>query len=277
MDPLIIACAITGAETSVKKQPHLPVTPEQQGLACAEIFAAGARIVHLHVRDQNGRPSQSLRDFENAMTEIQNKAPEIIIQFSTGGAVGESFENRMAPLNLKPHMASLNMGTMNFGDDVFMNHPKDIQKLAALLIDQEISPELEIYEVGMLEAALKMFKKDELKAPLHFQFVLGVPGGMSGEVRNLEFLLKILQTELKPNQYTWAVAGIGRHEFPLSQKAIEWGGHVRVGFEDNIYIKKGQLAHSNAQLVSHVVELAEKAGRSIASAEEARVLLSLKS
>src|SRR5262245_61519757 len=124
--PLIITCAITGAETTREKQPNLPITPEEQAAASAECLAAGASIIHLHVRDDQGKPTQSLERFQQSISAIRKKAPEAIIQISTGGAIGESIENRAAPLQLKPEMASLNLGTMNFGDDVFLNHPRDI-------------------------------------------------------------------------------------------------------------------------------------------------------
>ena len=127
MNPVIITCAITGAETTREKQPNLPITPMEQAIAAEECVKAGASIIHLHVREDDGKPSQRPERFKEAIDAIRARVPEVIIQFSTGGAVGESIENRAKPLALKPDMASLNLGTLNFGDDVFVNHPKDIE------------------------------------------------------------------------------------------------------------------------------------------------------
>src|SRR5689334_6438290 len=128
--PVIITCAITGAETTREKQPNLPITPDEQAVAAEEAVKAGASIIHLHVREDDGKPSQRVERFEASIQAIRKRVPEVIIQISTGGAIGESIENRAKPLSLKPEMASLNLGTMNFGDDVFFNHPKDIVGLA---------------------------------------------------------------------------------------------------------------------------------------------------
>src|SRR5947208_2904054 len=156
MNPVILTCAITGAETTKEKQPHLPVTPSEQAQAAAECVKAGASIIHLHVRDDQGKPSQDAERFRASIDAIRKAAPGVIIQISTGGAVGESIENRARPLALKPEMASLNLGTMNFGDDVFYNHPKDIVGLASRMHQLGVVPELEIYEAGMLESAFRL-------------------------------------------------------------------------------------------------------------------------
>lgn len=222
------------------------------------------------MREDDGAPSQRLERFREAITAIRKKAPGVIIQISTGGAIGESIENRAKPLELKPEMASLNLGTMNFGEDVFYNHPKDIAALAERIYANGITPELEVYEAGMLESAFRLLKKGILKEPLHFQFVLGVPGGMSGDLKNLMHLVSLL-----PARAHWAVAGIGRFELPLALHALLLGGHVRVGFEDNIYYSKGVLAESNAQLVARVVRMAHEVGREVATPGVARKILGL--
>lgn len=270
--PLIITCAITGAETTQANQPALPITPEQQAQAAQEAVAAGATVIHLHVRDESGQPSQSAERFQESIEAIRKAAPGVIIQISTGGAVGESIENRARPLSLKPEMASLNIGTMNFGEDVFYNHPKDVVGLAHKIYENGIQPELEIYEMGMLESAFRLIQKGILKEPAHFQFVLGVPGGMSGDLRNLLLLVDSLKRTLGQDA-EWAVAGVGRFQLPLATHAILLGGHVRVGFEDNIYYHKGELAKSNAQLVDRVSRLAKELGRPVASLEQAREML----
>lgn len=185
MEPLIITCAITGAETTRERQPQLPVTPIEQAQSSLDCLNAGCSIIHLHVRDDLGKPTQSSERFKESIQLIRSHAPEVIIQISTGGAIGESIENRARPLELLPEMASLNLGTMNFGDDVFFNHPRDIIALATKMRDLKVMPELEVYEAGMLETAYRYAKQGILREPMHFQFVLGVPGGMSGELENL--------------------------------------------------------------------------------------------
>lgn len=269
--PVIITCAITGAETSREKQPNLPITPAEQAAAAEAAVKAGASIIHLHVREDDGRPSQRLERFEEAILAIRKKVPSAIIQISTGGAIGESIENRSRTLALKPEMASLNLGTMNFGDDVFFNHPRDIVNLASKMRQFEVMPELEIYEAGMLESAFRLAKQGILREPLHFQFVLGIPGGMSGDPKNLMHLVSLLPS----NQYHWGVAGVGRFQLPLAVQALVMGGHVRVGFEDNIYYHKGELAQSNAQLVERIVRIAKELGREVATPDQARKLLRL--
>lgn len=274
MKPLIITCAITGAETTKERQPHLPVTPKEQAQAAKGVMEAGGSIIHLHVREEDGKPSQRPERFQEAISAIRKEAPKAIIQISTGGAVGESIENRAKPLSLKPEMASLNLGTMNFGDDVFYNHPKDVEALAKKIYENKIVPELEIYEAGMLESAFRLLKKGILKNPAHFQFVLGVPGGMSGDLRNLMHLVSLLESEMGKETH-WVVAGVGRFQLPLAMHAILLGGHVRVGFEDNIFYEKGVLAKSNAELVERIVRIAKEVGREIATPEQARELLEL--
>jgi len=278
MDPVIITCAITGAETTRERQPHLPITPAEQAAASEACIQAGCSIIHLHVREDDGKPSQRPERFQEAITAIRTRSPSAIIQISTGGAVGESIENRARPLALKPEMASLNLGTMNFGDDVFFNHPRDIVGLAQRMQQENVMPELEVYEAGMLETAYRYLKQGILRNPMHVQFVLGVPGGMSGEIENLVHLVKLLEklsSQAGQPMPHWGVAGVGRYQLPLATHAILMGGHVRVGFEDNIFYRKGEVASSNAQLVERVVRLAGELGRPVATPEQTRKLLRL--
>jgi 3-keto-5-aminohexanoate cleavage enzyme len=271
MNPVILTCAITGAETTRERQPALPITPAEQARAAKEAMEAGASIIHLHVREDDGRPSQRVERFRESISAIKAACGKaIILQISTGGAVGESIENRAAPLQLKPEMASLNLGTLNFGDEVFMNPPKDIVGLAERMQSFGVMPELEVYEAGMVEEGFRLAKKGILKAPLHFQFVLGVPGGMSGDARNLMHLVSMM-----PEGTHWGVAGIGRWQLPCAALALTLGGHVRVGFEDNIWYRKGQLAKSNAELVDRVARIAHEIDRPVATPAEARAILGL--
>ena len=275
MEPLIITTALTGAETTREAQPNLPITPEEQAQTAIDCFAAGSTVLHLHVRDDAGKPTQSLERFEDVISRVRKAVPEMIIQMSTGGAVGEPFEKRMAPLSLKPHMATLNAGTLNFGDEIFTNAPKDIERLAMYFQEVGVAPEIEVYESGMIDYVAKLVKKGFIKhEPLHVQFVLGVPGGMSGKAKNLVYMAEHLKEEIPTA--TWGVAGIGRWQLPCAMMAIPMGGHVRVGFEDNIYYHKGVIADSNAQLVARIKRLAEEFGRPVANASQTKEILGLK-
>ena len=274
MQPLIITTALTGAETTKVAQPNLPITPDEQAQTAKECFTAGSTVLHLHVRDDAGNPTQSLERFEDAIKKVRNIVPEMIIQMSTGGAVGEAFEKRMAPLKLKPEMATLNAGTINFGDEVFTNAPADIEKLAAYFQEVGVAPEIEVYESGMIDYVAKLVKKGLIThTPLHVQFVLGVPGGMSGKPKNLLYMAEHLKEEIPTA--TWGVAGIGRWQLPCAIMAIVMGGHVRVGFEDNIFYHKGIIAESNAQLVKRIVRIAEEYGRPIATPIQTKEILGL--
>jgi 3-keto-5-aminohexanoate cleavage enzyme len=270
MDKLIITCAITGAETTKDQCPALPVDPDAQAQAAYECWQAGASVIHLHVRDEKGAPTQSLSRFKEAIEKIRAKCP-VIIQISTGGAVGDDLKSRMAPLALKPEMASLNMGSINFGDAVFQNLPSEIEAISQEIYRNGIEPELEIYDMGMLEYTLKLIGRGQIKTPAHMQFVLGTPSGLSGDVRNIVFLKDLL-----PANTLWSAAGIGRAQLPVAIHSLLMGGHVRVGLEDNIYWSKGVLAKSNAQLVDRVRTISESIGRQVASVEEARKMLNLK-
>lgn len=269
MEKLIITAAITGAELDKAKCPVLPITPDEQANAAKECIDAGASVIHLHVRDDRGGPSQELAHFKRTVEAIRKKCgKDVIIQFSTGGAVGEAIERRIAPLSLKPDMASLNVGTINFGEDIFVNTFADMRGLAKAFREHGVIPEYEIYDAGHVDNLKKIIKEGIVDPPYHCQFVLGVPGAMNGEIDSLVHLIKQL-----PPKATWAVAGIGRYELPLSVHAILMGGHVRVGLEDNIYYAKGQPAKSNAQLVERITRLAKELGREVARPDEAREML----
>ncbi|HOZ00889.1 MAG TPA: 3-keto-5-aminohexanoate cleavage protein [Candidatus Syntrophosphaera sp.] len=274
MTPLILTAAITGAETTRKDQPHLPITPQEQAADAKACFEAGARVIHLHVRDDAGNPTQSLERFAASIKAIREAAPEVVIQISTGGAVGEAFEKRLAPLSLKPDMGTLNAGTLNFGDDVFINRPGDIVRLAEAFKQYNVVPEIEVYESGMVDYVAKLVGKGIIThTPLHVQFVLGVPGGMNGSPKNVLYMAQHLQEQIPTA--TWAVAGIGRWHIPASLTAMVNGGHIRVGFEDNIFYHKGVVAESNAQLVARMARIASEIGRPLATPAETRLILGL--
>ena len=229
-------------------------------------------MLHLHVRDDHGGPSQELPHFRRTVEAIQKACPQKpVIQFSTGGAVGEPMENRLASLQCKPDMGSFNLGTINFGEDVFQNTFADMRALAKAFKQHGVIPEFELYDAGHLDNLRKLIKEGIVEPPYHCQFVLGVPGALAGDISALVYLVQHL-----PPDSTWGVAGIGRYELPLAAHAIVMGGHVRVGLEDNIYYAKGQLAKSNAELVARIVRLAKELGRPVATPAEARQMLGLR-
>lgn len=270
MKKLIITAALTGAEVTRAQQPALPVTPQEIGIAAAECAAAGAAIVHVHARLNDGTPTQDKDIYAQIIAEVKQRC-DVIVQVSTGGAVGMSAQERLAPVTLAPEMATLSMGSVNFGDDVFMNHPADMLAFAQAIREHGVKPELEIFDTGMLSTALRWLQKGLLDAPAHFDFVLGVPGGMAATPEALLYL----KAQLPPDA-TWTVAGMGAAQLPMATWSILLGGHVRVGFEDNIYYRKGELASNNAQLVARVARLSTELGRELATADDARVMLGLR-
>ncbi|HPZ23093.1 MAG TPA: 3-keto-5-aminohexanoate cleavage protein, partial [Bacillota bacterium] len=251
MDKLIITAALTGAETTKEANPALPVTPEEIAEAAFLCREAGASIVHLHARKPDGSSTQDPGVFGEIISGIRQRT-DVIIQVSTGGAVGMTPEERLQPVQLNPEMATLSTGSVNFGEDLFVNTMEEIRTFARTMIAKGVKPEIEAFDSGMVQNALTLVKEGILELPLHFDFVLGVPGAMPGTPEALMYMRSLL-----PAGCTWTVAGIGRTELPLGAMAIILGGHVRVGFEDNIYYKRGQLAESNAQLVQRMVRLAE--------------------
>lgn len=270
MDKLIITAAICGAEVTKEHNPNVPYTIEEIGYQAETAYKAGASIIHLHVREDDGTPTQNKERFKLAMDEIRRRCPDVIIQPSTGGAVGMTDEERLQPTELYPEMATLDCGTLNFGgDEIFVNTENTIKNFGKIMIERDIKPEVEVFDKGMVDYAIKFHKQGFIKAPMHFDFVLGVQ--MSASARDLAFLVDSI-----PQGSTWTVAGIGRNQFPMAALAIVMGGHVRVGFEDNTYLEKGVLAKTNGEQVEKVVRLAKELGREIATPTEAREILGLK-
>jgi 3-keto-5-aminohexanoate cleavage enzyme len=271
MDKLIITVAGVGAETSKQAQPALPVSAVEIGADAARCREAGAAMYHLHVRDAQANPTQSREVFAAAIEEIR-KRTDIIIQTSTGGAMGMSADERLQPLELGPEMASLTTGTANFGDEVFFNDTALMSEFYQRMQKEGVRPEFEIFEAGQIDNALRLVKRFGPAGPLmHWDFVLGVPGSMTGEPRNLMFLVDRIPTELS----TWTCTGIGRWHMPVAMTALALGGNVRLGFEDNIFLHKGVLARENAELVGRVARLAAEWGRECATPDEARRILKL--
>lgn len=269
MDQLIITAALTGAEVTRAQQPALPLTPEEIACAAEACAAAGAAIVHVHARHPDGRPTQDAAVYRQIIDAVRARC-NVIVQVSTGGAVGMSPAERLAPVTLAPEMATLSMGSVNFGNDVFLNTPADMEVFARTLRAHGVKPELEIFDSGMLATARRWLQKGLLDSPAHFDLVLGIPGAMPGTPEALMYLRAQL-----PEGASWTVAGIGAAQLPLATLAIVLGGHVRVGFEDNVYYRKGELAHSNAQLVARIARIAQELDRPVATPDEARALLGI--
>jgi 3-keto-5-aminohexanoate cleavage enzyme len=276
MDKLIITCAPLGAEVMKNDNPAVPYTPAEIAASAIEAVHAGASIIHLHARENDGTPSQNPELFLDTCRRIKAEV-DPILQLSTGGAVTATTAERLAPLDHPElvslfEMASFTCGTVNFGDDVFMNSPAFLLALARKLKQVAIKPEIEVFDSGMIANATRLIRAGELQHPLHFDFVLGVPGGMTGGVGDLIYLVDRL-----PSLCTWCVAGVGSRQLPLATMAILMGGHVRVGLEDNLYYRKGELATSNAQLVARIVRLAKELGREVATPAETREILGIES
>lgn len=268
MEPLIVTVAPVGAELTPDQTPHLAVTPEQLGAVAAKVRAAGAAMIHVHCRNDDGTNTHDVERFRAAYEAIR-AASDLIVQFSTGGAIGMTPAERAAPLVLRPEMATLTCGTVNFGDDVFENSFPIMRGIAAELTRYGVAPELEIFDRGHLSNALLLAKQGHLTLPQHVDFVLGVPGGLDASVENLVDCVRAL-----PAGCSWSVAGIGRMQLPLAMTAIAMGGHVRVGLEDNMYYSRGRLA-TNEELVARIVRIAAELGRPVATPAQARRILGL--
>lgn len=268
-DAVVITVAGVGAEVTRAQQPHLPLSPDEVGEEYRRAHEAGAAIGHIHGRKPDGTPTQDLETFRAYSAAIRSRCP-IIQQFSTGGAVGMSVEERIPALALRPEMATLTLGTCNFGDGIFENSLPTIREILERIREHGSTPELEIFDDGMLATADALFNKGLLTPPAHFDFVLGVPGAAAATAENLLHFARAI-----PAGCTWTAAGIGRQQTRIATMALALGGHVRVGFEDNIYYRRGELADSNARFVERVARIAREIGREPASVDVARQILRL--
>lgn len=274
MNKLIITAAICGAEVTKEQNPAVPYTVEEIVREAKSAVDAGAAIVHLHVRHDDGTPTQSRERFQECEEAIYKACPNVILIPSTGGAVGMTPDERLQSTDTTPlpEMATLDCGTCNFGDEIFDNTMPTMRAFGKRMMERGIKPEYECFEMGHLDTILTMARKGQVPAdPMQFNFVLGVPGCTPATVDNLCWLVKNI-----PAGSTWTATGIGRYAFQLAAPAIVMGGNVRVGFEDNLYLERGVLAKSNGELVDKVVRMAKLLGREVANSDEAREILSLK-
>ena len=272
MEKLIITVGITGSRITRQQTPHIPILPEEIAQSGIEAWRAGASILHIHVRDpRTGLGAQDLSVFKEAVDRIRSET-NVILCLTTSGIPGRNleFRERLVPLSLNPELVSFDAGSINMRENVFLNPPEFLELLAKETLEKGIKPELEVFEVGMVETCIRYLEKGLLKPPLHFQFVLGVVGGMPATAKSLLHL-----SEIVPVGSTWSVIGIGPGQLPMAMIAMTMGGHVRVGLEDNIFYSRGVLAKTNAELVERIVRISKEFGREVATPDEARKMLSL--
>jgi 3-keto-5-aminohexanoate cleavage enzyme len=270
--PCIITVAITGSLPGKKDNPAVPISVEEQIESTHEAFEAGATLVHLHVRDEEGKPTSDPKRFARVLEGIRKHCPGMITQLSTGGRSGTGRE-RGGMLSLKPDMASLATGSVNFPTRVYENSPELVDWLAAEMVKYRVKPEIEAFDLSMIFQAAAMQKAGKIKGPLHVQFVMGVKNAMPVDREVFDFYVKTLN-RISPGA-TWTGAGIGKDQVTVSRWAAELGGHCRTGLEDNVRMSREKLAPSNAALVRQTVQLCADYGRRPASAVEARSILSL--
>lgn len=272
MEKLIISVGVTGSRITKQQTPYIPITPEEIAQSGLEAWRAGASILHIHVRDpQTALGTQNVSYFKEVVDRLRNHT-DAILCLTTSGIPGRNLPTaeRLGPLSLNPELVSFDAGSMNMGENVFLNPVEFLDALAKETLAKGIKPELEVFDVGMVYTCLRYLEKGLLKPPLHFQFVLGTTGGMPATAKSLLHLSEII-----PFESTWSVIGIGASQIPMAMIGMAMGGHVRVGLEDNIYYSRGVLARSNAQLVERVVRMAKEFGREIATPKESRTLLKL--
>jgi 3-keto-5-aminohexanoate cleavage enzyme len=271
--PCIITVAITGSVPKKKDNPAVPITVDEQIESTHAAYEAGAALVHVHVRNDDGSTTSDPDKFARFLAGIRKHCPDMIVQFSTGGRSGSGKE-RGGMIPHRPDMASLATGSVNFATMIYENHPSLIVDLARSMLEHDVKPEVEIFDLAMLYNAAKLVADGLLKAPVHVQFVLGVPNALPVDRDVLEFEIEQLEKML-PGA-TWTAAGIGRHQLTVNEWALELGGHCRTGLEDNLRFDKSRLAASNAELVARVAGLSERFGRSVATPAEARKILALR-
>jgi 3-keto-5-aminohexanoate cleavage enzyme len=273
MENVIITAAITGSRILRDTAPYIPITPEEIIQSAIEAWRAGAAIVHIHVRDlKTGLGCQDPNLFRQVVEALRSDT-DLILSLTTSGIPGRNLpvEERLCPVALKPELASFDAGSINLGGGVFINDPAFLDEAARIMKQAGVKPEIEIFDLGMLITALRMRDEGKLDDPLHFQFVLGTPWGAPATPKSFLHLYEHL-----PRNATWSNIGIGRGYLQMAMMALMMGGHIRVGMEDNIYLDKGVMAKTNAELVERVVRIINAYGRPIASPAEARQILGLK-
>ena len=272
-DKVIITAAITGSRILRDTTPYIPYTPEEIARSAIECWNAGASIVHIHVRDpETGLGTQDLELFRQVVEPLR-KETDVVINLTTSGIAARNLppEDRLKSLELKPELASFDAGSINLGKGVFVNPPDFLDLAAETMKRLKVKPEIEVFDSGMIVTAVQMRNRRKLDDPLFFEFVLGTPYGALATPKTLVYL-----SEIVPENAIWSVTGIGRAHLPMSMMALAMGGHIRVGMEDHVFYKKGELAKNNGQFVERIVRIAREYGREVASPEEARIILGLR-
>lgn len=275
MHPLIVNAALTGMVPTRRDSASVPLTPEEIAADAERCVLAGASIVHLHARDDDGTATYRSEVYAEIVTRVRERCPDVVVCVSTSGRVFKTYEERSEVLDLdgdlKPEMASLTLGSLNFPKQASVNEPDMIRRLAERMAELGIVPELEVFDVGMLDTASYLIGRDVLRTPFYANLLLGSLGTLSATPFNLALLVEKL-----PPGTTWAAAGIGRFQFPMNALAITMGGHVRVGLEDNLWLDAEKTRPAtNVALVERIVRLAQAAERDIATPAQARELIGL--
>ncbi len=272
-EPLIIQCAVTGSQDPDReRRPNLPVTTEQILSEALAACRAGAAVIHLHAREEDGTPTQDLERFRVLVDRLRDAGCEAILNLSTGTAGGRAVRDaRLAPLELRPELASFDCGSINFGDRIFEGDLPFLRRMAEAFRRSGARPELECFDTGHVGLALQLRDEGLLDPPLIFQLVLGVPGsGVPATVEQVEHLRRLL-----PPGAPWSVCAIGRAQLPLNAYCLLAGGHVRTGLEDNLWLARGARA-TNEALVARVVRVAAELQRPVATPAQARALLGVR-
>ncbi len=265
----VLTVATTGPIASKADNPALPTSPEEIADAVVEAYNDGAAVAHIHLRDEQQRPTADQSIAQEVMDLISDRCP-ILIQMSTGVGLSVPFEDREKLVELRPRMATLNPCSMSFGEGEFRNPPKDVRRLAGRMRELDVKPELEIYDTGHLDACLQLYKEGLLADPLQFSIVLGIRGGMSATAENLITLIRRL-----PQGAIWQVIAIGRANLELTAMGLAMGGNARAGLEDTLHLRKGELAPGNGPLVRRAARLVQDLDRTLFTVQETETLLGL--
>lgn len=271
---IIITAAIVGTRATKKMNPAVPYFPSEIKDSAVDCCKAGAAVAHIHVRDPiTGAPDFKMEYFKEILDGIRDEC-DMIVNLTTSGLFLQGpdvGQRRLQPVLLKPDMCSFDLGSVNFFDRVFINPPDWAEEAAKCMMENDVKPEIEVFDVGHIYQAIDLIQKGLIRPPPYFQLCMGVKWGIEASAENLLFM----RTKL-PSDAQWCVLGVGKAQLPMMTMAMILGGHVRVGFEDNIYLKQGVLASSNAQMVEKAGDLAERLGRHVVSPSEARRIVGMK-
>ena len=273
-EKIIVTVALTGSRPTKEMNPAVPYSPKEIVEAAVDCHKAGAAIVHIHVRDpKTGQPDSKIELFKEVLEGIRERC-DLLVNLTTSGLfMGESdvISQRLQPVYLKPDLCSFDLGSINFRDRVFLNSPEWAEAAAKCMQKEGVKPEIEVFDVGHIYQAVDLIQRELIDDPPYFQLCMGVKWGMEASPENILFMKSKL-----PSNARWSVLGVGRDQLPMITMGILLGGNIRVGFEDNIYLRRGVLASSNAQMVEMAIDLAERLGREVATPREARQILGIK-